>query len=280
MEHFSDKNVLIKTNNGNFLSMLRFLRRIRQNLVGERKFRTYFFYVAGEIMIVMVGILLALKVNDWNENRINIRQEQQYLERLASELRMDSIKFSQEIAKYKRNNLVITNFTTLLNEQSHGDSTLIFAAREYCEFGWYTPYFPSSTSTFQDLSSTGKLNVIQNRELRGLLVGLYASYDEIEDNFIINQEWVNPIDAKFTAESDILKYEPVTEHLFGYQSLKEKAKQLLDNKEIYIRNAAAHYVGNNYAINSFEEKIQDISVIMDMIRSEMDHASTIRTTYQ
>lgn len=260
--------------------MIRIFRRTRQKLVGENKFRAYIFYIVGEIMIVMIGILLALKVNDWNENRVNLRQEQQYLERLFSELRRDSLKFSQEIEKYERNNLVITNFTRLLNEVSYVDSTLVFAAREYCEFGWYTPYFPSSTSTFQDLSNTGKINVIQNRELRGLLVELYASYDEIEANFIINQEWVNPIDAKFTADSDILKYEPVSEHLFGSQSVKEKAEQLIINREIYIRNAAAHYVGNNYAINSFEDKIQDISVIMDIIRSEMDHDSTIRTTYQ
>jgi len=253
---------------------MKIFRRIRQKLVDESNIRKYLLYFVGEILIVMIGILLALKVNDWNENRKNVFQEQQYLERLFSELRMDSLKFSQEIDKYERNNLVISNFTKLLNDRPPADSILIHAANDYCEFGWYTPYFPSSTSTFQDLSSTGKLNVIQNKELRELLVGLYASYDEIEDNFIINQEWVNPIDAKFTADSDILKYEPITEQLFGPQSQKEKAEQLLDNKEIYIRNAAAHYVGNNYAIESFDEKIQEVSVIMDIIRSEMDYVPT------
>lgn len=253
--------------------MMKIFRRIRQKLVGESKFGEYFFYVAFEILIVMIGILLALKVNEWNENRIILNQEQQYLERLISELGMDSIKFSQELEKYIGNNSIITTFTELLNDGPHNDSALILAAFNYAEFGWYTPSFPSSTSTFQDLSSTGKLNVIQNRELRELLVGLYASYEEIEDNFTINQEWINPIDAKFTAESDVLRYFHVTEHLFAFQSPEDQAKQLMDNKEIYIRDAAAHYLGNVFAINSFEEKIREVSLIMDIIRSEMNHSA-------
>ncbi len=47
----------------------------------------------GEILLVMIGILLALKVNNWNENRKAVNQESKYLNTLLSELRLDSLTF-------------------------------------------------------------------------------------------------------------------------------------------------------------------------------------------
>ena len=49
--------------------MIKFFRRIRQDLLSEGKSRTYLVYAIGEIALVMIGILLALQVNNWNENR-------------------------------------------------------------------------------------------------------------------------------------------------------------------------------------------------------------------
>ena len=49
--------------------MIKFLRRIRQKLITENKFSKYLLYAVGQILLVMVGILLALQVNNWNEDR-------------------------------------------------------------------------------------------------------------------------------------------------------------------------------------------------------------------
>jgi hypothetical protein len=49
--------------------MLRYLRTFRKALVEEGAFKKYFFYAVGEILLVMIGILLALQVNNWNEER-------------------------------------------------------------------------------------------------------------------------------------------------------------------------------------------------------------------
>ena len=51
--------------------MIKFFRKIRQRLLTENKFSKYLLYAIGEIALVMIGILLALQVNDWNENKKN-----------------------------------------------------------------------------------------------------------------------------------------------------------------------------------------------------------------
>ena len=66
--------------------MLRFFRHIRKKLIEQNKIRTYIFYAIGEILLVVIGILIALQVNTWNENRIQRNQESHYLEKLTEEM--------------------------------------------------------------------------------------------------------------------------------------------------------------------------------------------------
>lgn len=54
--------------------MIKFFRRIRQKLLSENRLSKYIFYAIGEIILVMIGILLALQVNNWNERRKNSDQ--------------------------------------------------------------------------------------------------------------------------------------------------------------------------------------------------------------
>ena len=71
--------------------MLRFFRRIRKQLMEQNKVRTYIFYAVGEIALVMVGILLALQVNNWNERAQLKQEEQRYVMELINDLEQDSV---------------------------------------------------------------------------------------------------------------------------------------------------------------------------------------------
>ena len=76
--------------------MIGFFRRIRKKLADDNQFVKYSRYAIGEIILVMVGILLALQVNNWNENRKNKNTEKAYISRLTIELKGD-IQYYKEV---------------------------------------------------------------------------------------------------------------------------------------------------------------------------------------
>jgi len=66
--------------------MLRFLRNIRQKLLENGNVRKYFWYALGEILLVVIGILLALQINIWNENRKLNKSSKETIENLYTEI--------------------------------------------------------------------------------------------------------------------------------------------------------------------------------------------------
>ena len=71
--------------------MLRFFRQIRKTLMEQNKVRSYFLYAIGEIFLVVIGILIALQVNNWNENRIARQSEKELLTEVMEAIRSDSL---------------------------------------------------------------------------------------------------------------------------------------------------------------------------------------------
>lgn len=71
--------------------MIKFFKRIRYKLVSENKTGKYLKYALGEILLVMIGILLALQVNNWNTNRLNKQQEITILKNIKQDINFDTL---------------------------------------------------------------------------------------------------------------------------------------------------------------------------------------------
>jgi len=69
--------------------MIRVFRKLRADLVHEGKTRSYLLYALGEILLVIVGIVIALQVNNWNEERLEQRQVRRYAHALINDLERD-----------------------------------------------------------------------------------------------------------------------------------------------------------------------------------------------
>ena len=69
--------------------MLKFFRTIRKKLIEQDKVRKYLLYAIGEILLVVIGILIALQVNYWNELRKTQRSETQFIENITPDLKID-----------------------------------------------------------------------------------------------------------------------------------------------------------------------------------------------
>ncbi|MDX1470501.1 MAG: DUF6090 family protein [Flavobacteriaceae bacterium] len=69
--------------------MILFFKKIRQKILTENKFSRYFLYATGEIVLVVIGILIALQINNWNEREKNISQAEKHLETIKLNLQDD-----------------------------------------------------------------------------------------------------------------------------------------------------------------------------------------------
>ncbi len=80
--------------------MLKFFQRVRRKFINEGNLRRYLIYAVGEIILVMIGILLALQVNNWNEGRKDKKKEILYLSEIKSDLQNDLLRISRRDTIY------------------------------------------------------------------------------------------------------------------------------------------------------------------------------------
>jgi hypothetical protein len=250
--------------------MIKLFRKIRYNLLETGKTGKYLKYAIGEIILVVIGILIALQINNWNEARKSRDQEVLYLNRLITENKQDLVAFKDNIAELQKGMESVVNFSEALKNETTNDSTLIKSANDYFRYGSIYPIFYASSSTFDDLSSTGNLKVITNTSLRDSIVQHYANHKFVAERIKIAISWALPLDAPFTHENDIMKFEPNTAYLFPEQPKGLRAKELRDKKVTYISNAAAHYWINMDAIFQIEDLINKTNELITKLENELN----------
>lgn len=171
--------------------MLIIFRKIRRTLMQKNKVTTYLLYAFGEIILVVIGILLALQVNNWNEERKEIKLEKRFLERLYADLDKDIINISNS---YNANDRRQERALFLL--ASYDSIELIKERPNYfiesIEYAGYTNNPVINDHTFEEIKSSGQLSIIRNDELRMTLMAYYSAresrvqYDFIKQEFQLN----------------------------------------------------------------------------------------------
>ncbi|MFZ1791349.1 MAG: DUF6090 family protein [Saprospiraceae bacterium] len=81
--------------------MIKLFKNIRQNLILENKTSKYLKYAIGEIILVVIGILIALQINNWNEGRKENIHQKSVLSNLLQDLKSDSVSYSQNLKELK-----------------------------------------------------------------------------------------------------------------------------------------------------------------------------------
>lgn len=84
--------------------MLKVFRKIRQKLMTKNLFRKYLAYAFGEIILVVIGILIAVQIDDWNTNRKEIARLNDILELVKSDLVKDTLNIKIPIKRYEKKN--------------------------------------------------------------------------------------------------------------------------------------------------------------------------------
>lgn len=237
--------------------MIKFFRKIRQDLVMENNSKKYFKYAIGEIILVVIGILIALSINNWNEGRKNKIFEGEILTQIRANLMKDRITLNL----IKSTSLkAISSSDKLLehNYKTDAPDSLKYWLGDVILFNRFQPL----TNAYEVLKSKG-LDQVSNKQLRFLL-GQY--YDDTAHNMTDAAK-----DLKISFINDwlpILKIH-VVDFKFNDQVILEDNLILSDSKE--IRNILILNKDNfGGSIDYISQGLDLIEKIMEFIKTELD----------
>jgi len=170
--------------------MLLYFRRQRKKLIGERKLGKYIYYAIGEVIIVVLGILVALQLNIWNQNRIFKKMEVQYYKSMNNQLDRDLYDLRGQIM-YNQGYLdqfIYANEIIKRNDRTQID-TLIKVSLKLVKYS----DFRRSSNVFQTLISSGEIKHIKNQRVIENLQRLEETYvfidrlEEMHSTVILSQ---------------------------------------------------------------------------------------------
>ena len=148
--------------------MIPFFRRIRKQLADDNQFLKYSRYAIGEIVLVVIGILIALQINNWNEENKTNKLETKILKELQVNLKLDLQELQLDIRYMDEINLACLTVKEFL-EQNSSPNDSIFRVFSILRV---TPHFDPNKSGYQLLQSKG-VEIISNDSLRNNISLLY-----------------------------------------------------------------------------------------------------------
>ena len=173
--------------------MIKIFRKIRYDLMNRSETAKYFKYAIGEIMLVVIGILIALSINNWNGNRLKSNKEITIVANIHQEFKENKIQLKQVVKAHKSEHASCAKIISLFPITSKPEPIVLDSLSRYL-FGSYDGYtFNPSQTSINALSSTSTFDIISNEDLRNLLISwndLVKDYQEEEErniDFIMNQ---------------------------------------------------------------------------------------------
>ncbi len=141
-----------------------------------RKFRLDWSYAIGELIIVTVGVLIALGINQWQQDRGDRVLELQYADRLKADLQEDINRFKNfEASALSAKTKVLKALAKVAGTQTSFDRSVFNA--ENLNYSTFNALPRSQSATFNELQSTGNLNLLQNPAIRMAIDRYYDNYE-------------------------------------------------------------------------------------------------------
>lgn len=153
--------------------MIKFFRKIRHRLLAENKFSKYLFYAIGEIILVVIGILIALQINNWNEVRKERAREINYLQNLKADL-VSELKNNEQFATYRYEKAKACSMLLQSEAPDNIEGVQEYTDRYEHVFIWNT--FTPNNNTFRELLSSGNLSLLTNDSIKNALQELEKRY--------------------------------------------------------------------------------------------------------
>ena len=255
--------------------MIKFFRHFRQNLLVEGKTKKYLKYAVGEIILVVIGIMIALQLNNWNENRKNQDLVNIYKSELVNDLLMDVNHFTFHLDLAKEENRIIDSLRTILNHPNANMDTLNTIVRKSLTFfkreKWMmlatTEYPIISDNTFQSLQSSGQITLLNNQlqEEIASFYGYTKKYSFMEQEILSNKNevyfsYIKTIPTKQSQNLNIVN-----------QNINNQAWQNVDWNSVQIKFITllnAYYELKLKTIFFNEMRLYKTNIMIEQLESE------------
>lgn len=162
--------------------MIKYFRHIRKSLLEKGKVSKYLKYAVGEILLVVIGILIALQVNTWNEQRIMNSQEQEILKGLEVEFKININRLEKVLQLHHKSiksaNKLMSYFNTDINDfpETKFDSLLFHVQNVWT--------FNPRKGLLNSVITSGQINLISNIELKNQLASFEDMINDTEQEHL------------------------------------------------------------------------------------------------
>ena len=216
--------------------MLGFLRKIRRGLLAENKLTRYLVYAVGEIFLVVIGILIALQINTWNEQRKSARLLRTYYAQILQDLAKDAPYVSARLRTLRTNLTAYRTYAEALPTRT----TPAEIVRSSEALSYDFDYLQFTANTTETLQRTGDIKLLPI-DIRNQLIDLqheqaYVIKTTYTNNRLFVEELLDAAKLGY-AQQDLLGFDPAAPL---YESLRIAEHQpeiaLTVNSAFYIKD--------------------------------------------
>jgi len=242
--------------------MIKLFRNIRQHLIQENKMGKYFKYAIGEIILVVIGILIALQINNWNEGRKAQNSKTQYYAQLLEEIKLDIIGINGQLERLES---AIRSYNTYEAIYETPNITLdtIYKNIKMLPSNYDLASF--NTKTIEVLKSTGDIKLFPNK-IQTLLVtleSLQGSYKTIMNaNYGM---YLNSVNETYLMNDLSIQRKLANQELLAKAlDFKDKLPEQLVKQHLAF--SAKNYADKNalFSLNNILEILNELKLIIEI----------------
>jgi hypothetical protein len=246
--------------------MIKFFRHIRQKLISENRFNKYLLYAIGEILLVVIGILIALQINNWNEDRKLEETRQEYYKQLLEDLDKDKVYINNTISKFEGQRKLYQDY---LKRFSESEMSMITMYKNLLELNTESFALNFNTSTIESLRNSGEIVLIPP-VLRNKLVDLKRHQEKIARDESLDNRGKTGVIERLSMISGPLH---LVERLKGKEELKSSLNLEKDMNKIIIGLEAIQSwmdFSEIKSIGGLKELLIEIDEIEELIKEQIN----------
>ena len=244
--------------------MIKFFRNIRQRLLTENKFSKYLIYAIGEIVLVVIGILIALSLNNWNESSKQRIEEVRLLGKVSIDLVDDINQLNENIRIATFRQTLVDSIFTILHKDPNSDP-IKFLRNNFIAISTEN-HFDVNSGTFDESQSAGSMKFIQNDSLRQQIFNYYRNTKRNYDDDNTVQSLYRDIIPIFFKKIIATK-EFIFMHNGTISNMPELDISALSKDQDYIAILLQKEISEEYQIKSWQSFLQDAKSLLQQIQS-------------